>query len=154
MSAMPLYRNKSINDVFYNMHDTMLSEILKRLQPKDLLRCRCVQKSWYYIIKTPDFIKLHFNYHQKHITTARDSNGDGGDPKYLLFRWAFGYGPMYLHYDDEQCHEFNKLELPPVILERHVCWLATSSGLICVATKHVVAGSRLDMTIYLWNQKI
>uniref|UniRef100_A0A803N7S8 F-box domain-containing protein n=2 Tax=Chenopodium quinoa TaxID=63459 RepID=A0A803N7S8_CHEQI len=39
----------------------IISEILCRLPVKTLLRFLCVSKSWYSLIKTPKFIKLHLN---------------------------------------------------------------------------------------------
>ncbi|XP_050264254.1 F-box protein CPR1-like [Quercus robur] len=47
----------------------IITEILSRLPVKSLLRFLCVSKSWYALIKHPDFIKLHLH---RSIETNRD----------------------------------------------------------------------------------
>lgn len=114
-----------------------MGEILKRLPVKSLLRCTCVQKSWYHLIKTPDFINLHCNnYHD--------------DNKLLLFWDVDNFQLLYLRYDDEQCQEFFKFDLPPPL--RYPSWLATSCGLICASD--IFTGNRFRGDIYIWNPLI
>ena len=47
----------------------IITEILSRLPVKSLLRFLCVSKSWYALIKHPNFIKLHLHHS---IETNRD----------------------------------------------------------------------------------
>ena len=47
----------------------IITEILSRLPVKCLLRFLCISKSWYALIKHPDFIKLHLH---RSIETNRD----------------------------------------------------------------------------------
>ncbi|KAM3701312.1 hypothetical protein ACJW31_05G162300 [Castanea mollissima] len=47
----------------------IISEILSRLPVKCLIRLLCISKSWYALIKHPDFIKLHL---RRSIETTRD----------------------------------------------------------------------------------
>ncbi|KNA06933.1 hypothetical protein SOVF_176530 [Spinacia oleracea] len=39
----------------------IIAEILSQLPVKSLLRFRCVCKSWYFLIKTPNFVKIHLD---------------------------------------------------------------------------------------------
>ncbi|KAL8102583.1 F-box/kelch-repeat protein At3g23880-like [Apium graveolens] len=129
-------------DSFETIPDTMLSEILIRLSVKDLLRCTCVSKSWYNLIKSPSFIKLHLN-HRKDIA-----------PKLLLFSSPLHDKLLYIRTNDEQCMEFYKLELPHMISKFYANWYAVSYSLICVST---IFGSRSlnhGWDIYLWNPLI
>ncbi|KAK1404116.1 F-box domain-containing protein [Heracleum sosnowskyi] len=143
MSA--LYHNEGINDFFSNIPDEILAEILKTLPVKSLLRCLCVRKSWYFLVKSPTFINLHLNYHRKNTTTAI------AHTNYLLFRSNTDLNLLCLRYDDEHCKEFLKLELPSVVGES-ACWQATSCGLICVSCIPGVCGSQ--DRIYVWNPLI
>ncbi|KAK1376174.1 hypothetical protein POM88_032367 [Heracleum sosnowskyi] len=85
--------------------EDILSNIFKRLPVKSLRQCMPINKLWYYLIQTPDFITLHFNY----------QNGSPED-KYLLFRVPSSRDFYSLRYDDEQCQEYYKIEVPDVFL--------------------------------------
>ncbi|KAK1404139.1 hypothetical protein POM88_003744 [Heracleum sosnowskyi] len=143
-----LYRQQSqtlIHYEFFDMiPDAILAEILKRLPVKFLLRCRCVQKSWYHFIKTPMFINLHLNYH--HHNTTLNNN-----PKYLLFRSVDLRKLFYIRSDDEQCQVVHNLQLAQ--LPDLPGWHATSSGLIC-STFPTDKDGYFDGDIYLWNPLI
>ncbi|KAK1379562.1 hypothetical protein POM88_026306 [Heracleum sosnowskyi] len=136
MSAVSV--NETNDDLFYNIPDFLLSEILKRLPVKELLRCRCVQKSWFNLITAPDFIKLHLKYHH------RDA--------YLLFRSNYRF--YHLRYNDEQCKEFVRLKPPASVgfSEYQSCWAQVSNGLICLSERLYVLG--YERTVFLWNPLI
>ncbi|XP_074308019.1 F-box protein CPR1-like isoform X2 [Silene latifolia] len=45
----------------------IITEILSRLPVKPLLRFKSVAKSWYFLIKSPNFIKLHLTNYPNHL---------------------------------------------------------------------------------------
>lgn len=125
--------------MLYNIPDSILGEIFKRLPVKSLLQCTSVQKSWYHLIKTPEFINLHRNYYHHHN-------------KILLFRAIEDCRLLYLRYDDEQCEENFKLD-PPGFTPPEPCWFATSCSLICVSD-NIFRHQYLGGSIYIWNPLI
>ncbi|KAK1371794.1 hypothetical protein POM88_037886 [Heracleum sosnowskyi] len=133
---MSLSKHRSIPS--YDFPEAILSEILKRLPVKYVLRCQAVQKSWYHLIKTPMFISLHCIYHKM---TAHVN------PKYLLFNYRSPR--LYtVRSDDAQSEEYctivYPLDLPPN------AWSAQSNGLICVSTMFDEALG-YSPKIYIWN---
>ncbi|KAL5578395.1 hypothetical protein UlMin_020094 [Ulmus minor] len=44
------------------MPNEIISNILSRLPAKDVFGCRCVSKSWCYLIDSPYFVKIHLNH--------------------------------------------------------------------------------------------
>ncbi|KAK1371856.1 F-box domain-containing protein [Heracleum sosnowskyi] len=117
----------------------ILAEILKRLQVKYILRCMLVQKSWYHLIKSPLFLKLHLEY-EEFITH-----------KYLFFENYFD-GTFTVRYDDVQCEEYCKFRHLPGLPTRHF-WYLTSNGLVCVS-RMFNKGKTCNPIIYLWNPLI
>ncbi|KAL6561960.1 hypothetical protein OROGR_002967 [Orobanche gracilis] len=123
----------------YDLPEELLAEILKLLPVKFILRCRCVQKSWYHLIGSDMFITLHFNYRK--ISTDQH-------PKYLFFENAYT-DVVTLRYDDVQCEEYCKPKYPPGLADKFA-WRAVSYGLICISTM-VFADRDATKEIYLWN---
>ncbi|KAK1376823.1 hypothetical protein POM88_033016 [Heracleum sosnowskyi] len=117
----------------------ILAEILIRLPLHSLLRFKCVQKSWYHLIRSPYFIDLHFN-HQENKN------------KYLFFQGRF-HGDFFFHVDDKQCNEYNPgLRFPiPKFLETGFVFKihGTCRGLICFSAENRI-NSGLNI-VYLWN---
>ncbi|KAK1376176.1 hypothetical protein POM88_032369 [Heracleum sosnowskyi] len=118
--------------------EDILSNIFKRLPVKSLRQCMPVNKLWYYLIQTPDFITLHFNY----------QNGSPED-KYLLFRVPSSRDFYSLRYDDEQCQEYYKIEVPDVFSSSWKFY-GISHGLICLSCLNL----KQDSNIYIWNPAI
>ncbi|XP_074360293.1 F-box/kelch-repeat protein At3g23880-like [Apium graveolens] len=125
---------RSIND----LPEELLAEILKLLPVKYILRCRCVQKSWYNLVGSDMFITLQLNYQK----IPNDHY-----PKYLFFENDFT-DVLTLRYDDVQCEEYCKPKYPPG-LAGESAWRAVSYGLICVTM--IFEFRDCTKEIYLWN---
>ncbi|KAK1371767.1 F-box domain-containing protein [Heracleum sosnowskyi] len=123
----------------YDLPEDLLAEILKLLPVKYVLRCRCVQKSWYYLVKSDIFITLQLNYQK---------TPNNHHPKYLFFENAYT-DVLTLRYDDEQCQEYCKPKYPPGLSD-DFAWRALAYGLIYVSTM-LLAGRDATQKIYLWN---
>ncbi|KAK1367870.1 hypothetical protein POM88_033962 [Heracleum sosnowskyi] len=136
----------AINDSFL-FGDLPDDEFLKRLPLKSLLRCMCVQKSWYRLIKTPNFINLHTVY-QYHHQNNNNNNDDDPPSKYLLFSSPHERKLLYLRYDDEQCAEFRRLKYPHIPPDVH----GHSNGLICFS--NLFSWRNFYSDIFLWNPLI
>ncbi|KAK1371913.1 F-box domain-containing protein [Heracleum sosnowskyi] len=130
----------------YKLHKDILAQILVRLPVKYILRCMCIQNSWYNLIRTPTFITLHLN-HQKSSTHKRTT--------YHLFLNLPDDLKLALRFDDVQCEELLVENLPPGLshlnwYELTHDWHALSHGLICLK---LMCSSSLR-GIYLWNPLI
>ena len=68
-------------DLFTNLPEQMMREILGRIPIKSLIRCKCVRKSWHDLIDEPEFKSSY-------------------SPKPCF---AFSYEDMYIIYDDDTC---------------------------------------------------
>ncbi|KAK1371802.1 hypothetical protein POM88_037894 [Heracleum sosnowskyi] len=106
----------------YDFPEEILSEIFKRLPVKYVLRCGAVQKSWYYLVRTPMFLTLHLN----HQTMIAHNN-----PRYLLFHNTNTHLLTFCS-DDKQCQEYCSIEYP-FDFDNHE-WYALSNGLICISS--------------------
>ncbi|XP_017233712.1 putative F-box protein At5g62660 [Daucus carota subsp. sativus] len=126
---------RSIND----LPDELLAEILKLLPVKYILRCRGVQKSWYYLVGSEMFISLQLNYQK-----IRNDHY----PKYLFFENSYT-DVLTLRYDDVQCEEYCRPKYPPGLTDKSA-WRAVSYGLICVSTM-IFEFHESTKEIYLWN---
>lgn len=113
--------SKHMNMPSHDLPEEILSEIFKRLPIKYVLRCMCVQKSWYELVKTPMFISLHYNYQK---LTAHN-------PKYLLFHIR-NTRVLTIRSNDAQYQEYCNLKYP-LDLRNHE-WYAVSNGLICISS--------------------
>ncbi|KAK1371771.1 F-box domain-containing protein [Heracleum sosnowskyi] len=127
---------RSIND----LTEDLLAEILKLLPVKYILRCRCVQKSWYYLVKSDMFITLELNYQKMNHSLH---------PKYLFFENAYT-GALTLRYDDVHCQEYCTPKYPLGLSDKFA-WRALSYGLICVSTMLTPLLRFATQKIYLWN---
>ncbi|XP_047340097.1 F-box protein CPR1-like [Impatiens glandulifera] len=115
--------------------DVILEEILCRLSVKCLLRFRCVSKSWFAIISSPNFAKLHLN---RSVQTKRNlrlfqRNND-------LFREKF-----------DSLHDGNVLQkvkvdsIPLTFRNYRLVPRCSCDGLICMLQ------FRGMQRLYLWN---
>ncbi|KAK1374166.1 F-box domain-containing protein [Heracleum sosnowskyi] len=139
--APPQLKYFNANSSFiFNLSEDLLSEILKRLPVKYILRCRCVHKSWHSLIQTHSFITLHLN-HQKTRS-----------PDLLLFRNCFDNqvdNQLTLRFDHVQSQQYCRINYLPPLPKSMWMWLVHSYGLICVSD--MFNGIARPKTIYLWN---
>ena len=108
-SKMTLFHNdapilKKHNQTrIHDLPEELLAEILKLLPVKYILHCLCVQKSWYYLIRSPMFITLQLDYQK---------TPNNHHPKYLYFENAYT-DALSLRFDDVQCQEYCTLKTLP-----------------------------------------
>lgn len=127
----------------YDLPEELLAEILKRLPVKYILRCRCVQKSWHFLIQSPIFITLQLNY--QNPTSASHHHY-----RYLFFQNQFAT-ELTVRFDDVQCQEYCKIQFPPGLPMD--AWFAASYGLVCVSST-LKFDDDYNRNIYLWNPLI
>ncbi|XP_021735211.1 F-box protein CPR30-like [Chenopodium quinoa] len=96
----------------------MITEILLRLPVKSLIRFKCVCKFWNSIIKTPNFIKLHFN--QSLISNS--------DRHLLLYDESIHSAEL-----NDNHLSFSELQLP--LSTQGVQVFGSCNGIICIANK-------------------
>nr|ABR18787.1 class S F-box protein [Nicotiana alata] len=53
---------EEVNDQRTKLPYDVMIDIMKRLPAKSVIRIKCVSKTWYYMINSPDFISIHYNY--------------------------------------------------------------------------------------------
>lgn len=145
----PIESTSEDKKTIQDLPEEVLALILIRLPLKYLLRCRCVQKSWHYLVQSSSFITLHLNYQKtkKNLIPTHSRH-----PKYLFFRHEYG-NRLNVRIDDVQCEQYCTIKNIPD-LPRSL-WLAQSNGLICVTSffNHYL-GYQGKPNIYLWNPLI
>lgn len=101
----------------------LLIEILSRLPVKPLLRFKCVSKSWYALINSPDFIKLH-----QSLPLQSNSNVS------LIFQKSFSLCILDFH-GPHHCHA-TELHYPENInLLQSGKLVGSCNGLLCFTCK-------------------
>ena len=130
-------------------HDIVLN-ILARLPVKSVLRFRCVSKTWYSSIATPNFISNHLIYHKK--------NNNNNNLAYLISIPPTIACPLNINipifiggYD----HAFNRISeypIPFAFLVSYALSAGSCNGLVCLY-QFRNASTNAD-PIYLWNPSI
>ncbi|KAL8095728.1 hypothetical protein AgCh_036925 [Apium graveolens] len=93
-----------------------------------------VQQSWYHLIRTPEFVSAHYNYHKLYHSN------------HLLFEPNYkNQYPLVL-----QCEKHDIPLHYPQSVSRRLSFYCVSNGLICFATGGVGYNTRL----WLWNPAI
>lgn len=80
--------------------DDLFEGILLRMPVRDLLRLRCVSKSWCSLIDDSSFIRKHHDA-QYAIHKAATGGGGGGGGDVPLFLWDSNDNLCYLYYQQE-----------------------------------------------------
>ncbi|KAJ8763337.1 hypothetical protein K2173_002220 [Erythroxylum novogranatense] len=129
-----------------NIDQELLVEILKRLAVKLLVQCRCVSKSWYFLISSPSFISAHTRY-------TLESNRS---TKFLLrhYNWNSKKENYTLHPDDDKkgnsfC-ECQELAFPFKSYSQYFEIVGSCNGLLCLSDTYATNAR----TIILWNPTI
>ncbi|XP_047339662.1 F-box protein CPR1-like [Impatiens glandulifera] len=115
--------------------DEILEVILCRLPVKDLLRFRCVSKSWLALISSPYFIKLHLNR-----TVQTKSN-------LSLFFMRDYYNHFQMNFDSDrflQPVEIDYFKTRYPNTEISIC--GSCDGLLCMRTETIN-----NNHVFLWN---
>ena len=124
----------------------IITEILSRLPVKSLLRFLCVSKSWYALIKHPDFIKLHLH---RSIETNRDCT--------LILEKVIDGLPRYFHSvhfpTENHFDKAFKLYQPPYRRGKLVNILDCCHGLVCIHHFTLEIHHCID-EIAIWNPLI
>lgn len=99
------------------LHDDVLPHILKRLNVRDLIRCKSVCKSWENLISDSGFIKFHMNY-----SYQIDYKNNDIDRRIVMSRVSYRNGSRVCDvddrlFDDRDCH-----------------LLGSSNGLVCISS--------------------
>ncbi|KAI3791198.1 hypothetical protein L2E82_04869 [Cichorium intybus] len=105
--------------------DDILEQILKRLDVRDLIRCKSVCKSWKIFISTSRFIKAHLNH-----SYSTHCNSNDVDTRIVMQRSHFRYQSRQFEFDKTFFNHSNF----------HL--LGSSNGLVCISyfgTEIVVA---------------
>ncbi|XP_021752965.1 F-box protein CPR30-like [Chenopodium quinoa] len=110
----------------------IITEILSRLPVESLLEFKCVSKSWYTLIKSPNFIKLHLNQ-----TLISNSNRN------LLLSYSsdhssdINFHHNHLVYSDIDLNHNHLLfsELDHPLKHREINFVGSCNGIVCISDK-------------------
>ncbi|KAA8524974.1 hypothetical protein F0562_011388 [Nyssa sinensis] len=120
----------------------VIVDILSRLPVRSLLRFKCVCKSWYDLLKNPNFCAKHFNQITFHNTTTNSSC-------FLFTRRQSNannnYRSVSLLSSNETFDVPINLDIPFLSISKPLRISGTSNGLVCLSVTPV--GS----IILLWN---
>lgn len=100
----------------------VIVEILLKLPVITLVRCTCICKSWYLLIKNTTFISTHLN---QSLSSTKDS-------LFLLRSFHNQEEHLSLHFDNEEFTDYMNLEKPPK-LKQYFEIIGSCNGLICFA---------------------
>ncbi|MFS8006121.1 putative F-box domain-containing protein [Helianthus anomalus] len=113
-----------------SLHRT-LEEILKRLEVRDLIRCKSVCKSWLSLISSSVFIKSHLkhSYHsdRKDVNIKHRRIATSIHPDYLMYR-CYKAGEQFFNFNDRyllgSCNglRLGMYQIPQIPETEFVCW--------------------------------
>lgn len=130
----------------------IVAQILLFLPVKSLIQLTPICKSWYYLIKDPQFIAAHLNhaiYMAKHNLNSIDDHG------YLLaiphkFK-PFGDKYFCLVINPDKMNVIEKMELPICTRNMNVEIVNSCNGVLCLTECYPNAFGHV---VYLWNISI
>lgn len=123
--------------------EELIVEILCRLPVKTLLRCIVLSKSWYDLIKTPNFIATHL-----HKTLSSD------DHRLFLHRLYGNNDETFrLYFDNNDFGEYMTPH-PPCDTKKHLHVAGSCNGLICLFRDDFSHGFGYGYRFILWNPSI
>ncbi|CAA3015254.1 F-box kelch-repeat At3g06240-like [Olea europaea subsp. europaea] len=116
----------------------IITNILKRLPVKPLIRCMSVSRSWYTLITSPEFISIHLNF------SVASSEGS---PLLLLRRCIRKNERYELFYDNESFDRHFRLQFPFRSINSFFTIIGSCNGLLCLSDDRVFYMN----TIIIWN---
>ncbi|XP_019200063.1 PREDICTED: F-box/kelch-repeat protein At3g23880-like [Ipomoea nil] len=121
-----------------NLNQDIITEILKRLPVKSLLQFRCVSKVWRALVSSPEFVKLHLNFHSKK------------DIKVMTYSSVnrISYMSLFSITENKQSsfRKFNTFDRSVLIPEGGFEFLGSCNGLFCFRAK--------PYQIMIWNPSL
>lgn len=130
--------------------NSLMEEIFLRTTAKSLLSLKCVCKSWYHVIKDPNFVRKRFRDSQSMGCTVLSSTITTTTDGYLgkkIYLGSFHEGWKIENADGGNGKwETNFWSLP---VSKDICkelWMAACNGLICIY------GNYCKTTMDMWNQ--
>ncbi|XP_023892016.1 F-box/kelch-repeat protein At3g23880 [Quercus suber] len=125
-------------------HDIVLI-ILARLPVKSVLRFRCVSKTWYSSIATPNFISNHLIYHK---------NNNNNNLAYLISIPPLNINiPIFIGGYDDAFNRISEYPIPSGFFPPLYSYPADSChGLVCFTNHNNLPAN--TGAIYLWNPSI
>lgn len=130
-------------DSTYYIPPELVIDIFMRLPVKTLIRCTSVCKSWYALIRNPNFVALHFNSNSNYRPEYRD-NG------YLLLG-----GTNFCHVVcDRTFKSLYTVETPLTVgpnRKSSLNFVGSCNGLLCLAPG---LEYNLGNDVYIWNPSI
>ncbi|KDP38912.1 hypothetical protein JCGZ_00669 [Jatropha curcas] len=117
--------------------DEVILEILSHLPPKCLIKCTIVCKSWYSLIKSPQFISTHL------AAVNRNRN------RQLVLVRVDCPDQYSLHFDNKALEKYMSLPGPsiPLIPIEHFEIVGSCNGIVCFSNMY-------ELNIILWNPSI
>ena len=122
-------------------HDIVLN-ILARLPVKSVLRFRCVSKTWYSSIATPNFISNHLIYHKN----------NNNNLAYLINIRPNINIPIFIGGYDHAFNRISEYPIPFDFLVSYALSAGSCNGLVCLYQLRDVPTNAYP--IYLWNPSI
>ncbi|KAF2319690.1 hypothetical protein P3X46_024411 [Hevea brasiliensis] len=114
----------------------VIVEILLKLPVISLVRCTCICKSWYSLIKNAVFFSTHL---KQGLSSANDS-------LFLLRNFYNHEEHLSLHFDNDKFTEYMNLDKPSK-LKQYYSIIGSCNGLICFADSFWGCGNAFT----LWN---
>lgn len=135
--------------------EEIITLVLERLPVKSLLRFKCVNKSWYHLIRSPSFVTAHSNCQKKYLLVGSI------DVDYYENSTCIHSSSLSLRFDEVQCKEYYRIhqEFEEYYKMRpddakwcsRIHWYAAAShGLICYTNEDL----QWERDIFLWNPAI
>ncbi|XP_026412940.1 uncharacterized protein LOC113308688 [Papaver somniferum] len=109
--------------------DEICHDILLRLPVKSIFTCKCVCKTWYALLSTPDFVKMHL-----HLTIQRNNpnlmlrSDETTSPSSLLHSISYNTILSSLNEIEHDC----EMDYPFKSLHYDMCLLGSCNGLVCL----------------------
>jgi len=131
--------------------DEVIIEFLRFLEVKDLMRMKCVCKSWNTIISDPIFAKMHLKKKKRkkipHLAFLSDKSEDSGDcravPISRLLQEMNESSSNLTHDDLPYYYRFNYKDCGDIV--------GSCNGLVCLLGCSFTGGHYVEHSLSFWN---